>query len=293
MNRIRWTARAWIACLPVLLAVWAGPAAAESWWTKETVEEEREVAPGIEYRRILYYTLRNEPVRAHIVNATGLEDRYVFGVLGSFGAHFQPPEFAKRSNALVTVNGGFFSTRPSRGLGMIVAHGRVLYPPSNSKFLGTVGFHSKGLLIDWIGPDEVEGHRLASDKPLWNQCHAALGAGPVLLKSGQIRIDPESEDPFYVNRHPRTGIGKTGGGEALLIVVDGRQMEWSVGINLGEFAHLFRERGAVDALNLDGGGSSAMALGADVVNRPSDFNMPGSPGIARAVANVIALFEKD
>ena len=279
-----------------LLLVFPGvrtlPSWGETWWSTQKTEEERTLAPGVVYRRLIFHTMLNEPVCAHVVNATGLEDRYVFGVLGSFGTHFDPSVFARQSKAIVTINGGFFSTRPSRALGLVMAHGKVLYPAVSSKYSGTVGFHSKGLLIDWLGPEDFNGYKLASSKREWNECHAALGAGPVLLKKGALRIEP-AEDGFYSQRHPRTGIGKKADGSAVLVVVDGRQLEWSVGVTLQELAHLFIELGAVDALNLDGGGSSVMVVGDQVISRPCDYTMPDSAGVERPVANVIALFPKE
>jgi exopolysaccharide biosynthesis protein len=56
----------------------------------------------------------------------------------------------------------------------------------------------------------------------------------------------------------------------LLVVIDGRQPRWSVGASLGELARIMRDLGAVEAMNLDGGGSSTMWVEGEVVNRPSD-----------------------
>ncbi|MBZ0254992.1 phosphodiester glycosidase family protein [bacterium] len=51
-------------------------------------------------------------------------------------------------------------------------------------------------------------------------------------------------------------------------------------------------RGAQEALNLDVGGSSTMLIQNEIVNRPSDYAVPGQPGRERAVANVVALLKK-
>jgi exopolysaccharide biosynthesis protein len=265
---------------------------AEPWWSKQNVEDTRVVAEGIAYRQILFTTVANEPIRAHVVTVSHLESQYIFGVLGSFGTHFTTSAFAKQSKAIIAVNGGFFSTRPSRASGLVMAHSRILYPPLVPRFTGTVGFSSKGLLIDKIEESDLNGFMLSTAKEGWNDCHAALGAGPILLKSASNVLQP-SEDAFYTARHPRTGIGKTNTEEAIIIVVDGRQTEWSVGVSLDEFANIFLELGAIDALNLDGGGSSTMVINEEVVNHPADLAMGGKPGIERAVANVITLFQRD
>jgi len=75
--------------------------------------------------------------------------------------------------------------------------------------------------------------------------------------------------------HPRTAIGiDSDTGKILLVVVDGRS-EFSSGYTLVELAELMVQLGAEEALNLDGGGSSTMAVtppgGAlTVANAPSD-----------------------
>jgi len=72
-------------------------------------------------------------------------------------------------------------------------------------------------------------------------------------------------------------------GRLLLVTVDGRQPGVSEGVTLVEGARLMRSLGAVDALNLDGGGSSAMVVAGAVVNKPSD-----AAG-ERAVGDVVAV----
>jgi exopolysaccharide biosynthesis protein len=83
-------------------------------------------------------------------------------------------------------------------------------------------------------------------------------------------------------RHPRTAIGWNGR-RLFLVVVDGRQPPWSDGMTLDEMTWLFQRLRATDALNLDGGGSSALVLNGRVVNRPSDREGE------RAVGNALAL----
>ena len=61
-----------------------------------------------------------------------------------------------------------------------------------------------------------------------------------------------------------------GTADLLLATVDGRQPGWSAGVTLAEAARLMRALGARDALNLDGGGSTAMTVRGELVNRPSD-----------------------
>lgn len=96
---------------------------------------------------------------------------------------------------------------------------------------------------------------------------------PQLIKNGKIDITWEQEKSskaFVETRHPRTAVAKMKDGKFLMITVDGRQPGVSVGMNLNELAEYLLSLGAVDAMNLDGGGSTTMFLDGKVVNKPSD-----------------------
>jgi exopolysaccharide biosynthesis protein len=84
----------------------------------------------------------------------------------------------------------------------------------------------------------------------------------------------------FCRANPRTGIGYTEHGGIILVVVDGRQPRWSIGATLGQFAEIMRKFGAVQAMNLDGGGSTTMVVQGKVVNEPSD-------GHARSLTNAV------
>ena len=108
--------------------------------------------------------------------------------------------------------------------------------------------------------------------PLWDKAVSVLGAGPTLVKDGSVYLTTKTEDfgsDVAGGRAPRTAIGVTKNGNILLVVVDGRQPS-SAGLSLLELAIFMQELGAVDAMNLDGGGSSEMVVGEKIVNRPSD-----------------------
>jgi exopolysaccharide biosynthesis protein len=108
---------------------------------------------------------------------------------------------------------------------------------------------------------------------LWPKAEDVLGAGPKLVTAGRLDITAAREKmlpTFATDRHPRTAIAALGDGRALLAVVDGRQPGWSIGMTLAELARLLLEFGAVEAINLDGGGSTTMVVKGEIVNRPSD-----------------------
>jgi len=101
----------------------------------------------------------------------------------------------------------------------------------------------------------------------------AIAGVPQLIKNGRIDITWEQEKAskaFAEARHPRTAVAKLKDGKFLMITVDGRQPGVSVGMSLQELAEYLLSLGAVDAMNLDGGGSTTMYLDGKVVNTPSD-----------------------
>jgi len=99
-------------------------------------------------------------------------------------------------------------------------------------------------------------------------------AGPTLIYDAKPVTDFKAEfisESFEQNRHPRTAIGISKDRKKLwLIVVDGRQPGYSMGMSLGELRSFLLELGAYEAYNLDGGGSSTLVLNNELMNSPSD-----------------------
>lgn len=120
----------------------------------------------------------------------------------------------------------------------------------------------------------------------------AVGGQPILLRDSAIvgAVDSVNDAPFR-GPNPRTAIGYTDRGRRLLVmVIDGRQPKYSMGMSLRNMAMLFRALGATDAMNLDGGGSSAMAI-ADA-SAPSHIRLathPSDTAGERPVANALAI----
>lgn len=110
-----------------------------------------------------------------------------------------------------------------------------------------------------------------------------LGAGPVLLQNRQIVLDAKAEkfrDSFINESAVRSAIGITATGTLLITTVGNRT--GGSGPTLHEIAELMRQLGAVDALNLDGGSSTSLYLGGQLLNR--------SPATAARVHNGLGIF---
>jgi hypothetical protein len=107
----------------------------------------------------------------------------------------------------------------------------------------------------------------------FNQAQDIVGGVGYILQNGIAVIDWEIErtsKSFYETRHPRTAFAVLKDGSLLLITIDGRQADHSIGVGLQELAEILKELGAVEVINLDGGGSTAMYLQGKIVNKPSD-----------------------
>ena len=90
-----------------------------------------------------------------------------------------------------------------------------------------------------------------------------------LTKNGKVVV-PRRTNSFFA-RNPRTIVGTTADGHVLFVTIDGRQPT-SVGTTLRETAAVAQSLGMTDAVNLDGGGSTTMAVAGRVVNKPSGGN---------------------
>lgn len=119
----------------------------------------------------------------------------------------------------------------------------------------------------------------------WTKITNVMSGGPMLVRTGSKFIDWESSGfgaAFANNRHPRTAVGRTKDGDLWLVTVDGRQT-MSSGATLAEMADLMLSLGCDEAVNLDGGGSTTIAMLGSVLNRPSD-------GVERKISNAVLLF---
>lgn len=205
--------------------------------------------------------------------------------------------FASDPGVCVAVNGGYFnmSATPARHGGLLVSNGVLLEPATSTvtrdsiryqAARAAIGFADDFVDITWVTTSdgvvyswpEPPAHRPGFPAESLDYAAAtewyvsdAVSAGPALLKDGAVNITAD-EEVFFGSSipevHPRTAAGRAADGDLILMVVDGRQAI-SRGVYLEELARLMRSVGAVDALNLDGGGSSALVVNGVLLNRPT------------------------
>ncbi len=171
-----------------------------------------------------------------------------------------PGAQGRRRGAAAAINGGFFVTKTCRA----IANDFLKIEGEVQPFAG--GWGRAGIGIDSTG--QIVFVQLPADfqhDTLWHRRYRdVLTAGPLLLLDH--RVIPDNNPA----RHPRSMIGQKDDGTLMLVVVDGRRRK-AAGVSLNELACIARALGLRSALNLDGGGSSALWIkGQGNVNRPSD-----------------------
>ncbi|MDP9845941.1 phosphodiester glycosidase family protein [Streptosporangium lutulentum] len=144
--------------------------------------------------------------------------------------------------------------------------------------------HGTGVMALWLQEHALEGWTMRVDSkvidlrtqkavPLTPDTYV-MGGGVGLVRNGRVRVTALADGHASINmmlrRHPRTMVGITQSGGLILATVDGRNPGVTVGASMVEAAQLMRWLGAKQAINFDGGGSSALVVGHKAVNRPSD-----------------------
>lgn len=186
----------------------------------------------------------------------------------------------RQVNDLVVYSSKFAKTTRTNEHGydvVIDAKGNVLAvnPQGNSAVQpGQIVISGHGIMADYLSclqpKDKLIFGQTMGEKA--DKAQHVLGAGPRLLQNKRVVVANSQENflPDIMNgRAPRTAVGLDANGNTILYVADGRSKE-SSGLTLTELAYELMSFGAVDAMNLDGGGSSEMVVGDTIMNVPSD-----------------------
>jgi exopolysaccharide biosynthesis protein len=228
------------------------------------------VTDGVDYRHIrrgeldAYITridLRDRDIR---IVATNADDR---GLTVS--------DFAKKRDAIVAINADYFDEK-LQPIGVSVG---ACGPWWNGIDVG----RKQGLVAFGRGRAGIQANTMKTRR--WMK--AAVSGWPMLVRGCEVIKELPGSDHFTRAPHPRTAVGVSGDGRtAYFVVTDGRK-EGVPGLTLPELAKFLREElGVCEAMNLDGGGSSAMWVRDEIVNVPSD-------GKERVVGNHLAVVAAD
>jgi len=221
--------------------------------------------------------------------------------------------FSENVGAHLAINGGFFNTSNGTSFSTVVQPGEVLsrnvmaltrngksYPVIRSMFSVK---ENKSMSVDWvyhfnedinglykfsnpmayvINDTEPKAAPSSLDGALFEDAYLGIGGGPTLVKGDSVNLS-WSEEIFWgagVERdiaQLRTGIGYTANQEVIMIISTG-----SFGFTLVELANEFKLLGCVEAMNLDGGGSSQLVVN----HKPLNSN-------SRLIPSIIAIVPID
>lgn len=190
---------------------------------------------------------------------------------------------ASEYNAVAAVNGSFFNMRAPYGGATYTRVDGEVTDNNTLKEAKIRSYRANGSIATLNGKAYILKADETSDWENLIFAEDVLTAGPLMLIGGEdVEIDGTA---FNTNRHPRSAVGKKADGTVVFIVVDGRRPQ-SAGVSIFELARIMKWAGCVDALNLDGGGSSTLMAGDKIVNRPSDNGKFDTAG-ERKVANIL------
>ena len=181
------------------------------------------------------------------------------------------PRMLSTHTIVYTPDWGEFSPPcPKYGKQITVSNGKLLRTSYGSSQIPKDGFVVVGpeKTIDTI----VKAKRFTLNikmNPDWKNVNHIISGGPYLIKNGDIYVDMSAQKLSAIGgRNPRTAIGYTRDNHLIMLTADGREGS-SIGLTLMELASLMKEFGCVNAMNLDGGGSTVMYVKGQVVNKPA------------------------
>lgn len=181
------------------------------------------------------------------------------------------PDICERYGAIAAVNGGFFEDTNGVGnggtpLGFVVSNGKLMWGSLNQEF-NMMGFNQDGILI--CG-------KMTGQQVLDYGIRDGLTCDPFLVINGEgVNVSGKGG-----GLNPRTAVGQRTDGAVLLLIVDGRQAT-SLGASMADMADVMLDFGAVNAGNLDGGGSTVLYYNGKVQNVV--MSIYGTRGVPDAV----------
>ena len=176
------------------------------------------------------------------------------------------------------VNADFFRINSDYSpQGLCIKQGKVLSSANDRPWFGIT---TDGTPVVGSASDYAKYH---------GKLQEAVGGSTVLLKNGFVENVGYLSDS-KTDRHPRTLVGIREDGTVLIIAIDGRQAALSNGASWSDMAWILLELGAVDAINLDGGGSTTFVT----CPAPKKYQVRNSPsdGSLRLVYNSLIVVKK-
>lgn len=187
-------------------------------------------------------------------------------------------DIAARHSPVLAINGDYYGFHSN---GIVIRGGELYRKENSTRHL---------LIVEQTGDltvmtDRSQAQGTVAERLLSEGVLHTFEFGPVLVNNGIAA--PLSSTIIKTGNgylEPRTAIGQLGPLHYLVIVVDGRSEGYSAGCDLPTLQQLFLDHGAQMAFNLDGGGSTTLWFGGEVINRPA-------AGGARKVSDIIMFID--
>jgi exopolysaccharide biosynthesis protein len=228
------------------------------------------VAGGVDYQNYNRGSMSVHVVRIDLTN----DDVRVIATPES-QRRLRVSDFAKKNRAIVAINADYF-TKDFQPIGLVVGACGV--------WKGTKDTTREGIVAVGDGRARIDPQREVLEQPeAWME--AIISGWPMIVRSCAPLTAPQlpGSDAFTRAPHPRTAVGVSKDGKTLYFVVADGRRDGVPGLTLARLARFMAdELGVCSAMNLDGGGSSAMWIDDRIVNQPSD-------GFEREVANHFAV----
>lgn len=155
--------------------------------------------------------------------------------------------------------------------GIVIQDGKVIWDATKTGYSGGIaGFTKDNKLVLTKGTAEEAIKAGVED---------AVEFGPFLIVNGKA-AEIKGNGGWGVA--PRTVLAQRKDGIVLFVVIDGRQPGYSLGISMNELTKLLQRYKAHNAVNLDGGASSSIAIGNETITKPCGYSATGERRIPNA-----------
>jgi len=189
-------------------------------------------------------------------------------------------QFAKQEKAFIAINGGFFDMDNGGSATYLEAQDSVFHRHKLGGEKWAIANWAKtgAIIMDKTGQLQIEPAQAQTFYAQSKAENSVLITGPLLIEKG-IKLTLPKKD-FITKRHPRTCLCETADA-FLMLTIDGRK-HFAKGMSLLELQTFLMQQQCINAINLDGGGSTTMWVKEQgIVNTPSD------PFGERKVANAL------
>lgn len=185
--------------------------------------------------------------------------------------------------------GNFSPYAPKYGMNLLVEDNVITKASANPIEIPQNGYvisGPKSILQPLL--DKKDAKLTVNTNPEWKNVKHIISGGPYLVKDSEVYVDMTAQKLGAIGgRNPRSAIGYTAENNLILVAVDGREGS-SIGMTLMELAGFMKSIGCVNAINLDGGGSTVMYVNGHVVNNPHQKG-----GIPLSNAIILASTQED